>query len=135
MSEKGTKKVRAKAPRKKAAKPKKKAKMAEQTEEEKRETPTPPARVDLGEHPLPTVESRHKFSMESRQGRGFSFGEIQSAGIPRVDVAKHRIPLDIRRRTTLDQNVQSLRNWFGQAARPSAEHAAKPAAKRKKSAA
>jgi ribosomal protein L13E len=137
MSEKGPKKVRAKAPAKKAAKPRKKAK---EVEEEKHETPARPSRVELGEAPRPMVVSRHRFSTRSRQARGYSFGELQSAGVQRADVARLSIPLDIRRRTTLEQNVQSLKGWFAPmpkvdaepAPEAAAEPASKPAAKRKK---
>ena len=108
MSEKGPRKARKTSP-KRSAKPRKtKAKEPEE------EVKTPPSRADLGPSPRAMVESRHRFSMQVREARGFSLAELESAGIPRGGVRRLGIPLDIRRRTALDQNVEKLRGWYGE---------------------
>jgi ribosomal protein L13E len=51
-------------------------------------------------------------SLHERAARGFSFGELSSAGIP-LDAAKRQdLSVDIRRRSVVDQNVEALKGWF-----------------------
>jgi len=108
-----TKKVAKKAPEEK--KPKKASAPAKKVAEKKE----PPAKVaitaaplELGPAPEATVASRHIDSMHERPGRGFSFGELSSAGVP-VNVAKREgLSLDVRRRSVLAGNVEALKGWF-----------------------
>jgi len=115
MSEKAPKKkAQAKAAPKRRAKPKKtkakavKAKVEEEEEKEK----VVAQKVDLGPSPRPTVNSRHDFSMHEREARGYSFGELESAGVGVSEVKRLSIPLDIRRRTVLEANVERLKGWY-----------------------
>ena len=53
--------------------------------------------------------------MVRRESRGFSYGEIQSAGIP-LDTAKRwELSTDSRRRSVLHDNVQTLKGWYSKA--------------------
>jgi ribosomal protein L13E len=66
----------------------------------------------LGPPPSAVIVARRVDSLRERAARGFSFGELTSAGIP-VNAAKREgVTLDIRRRTVLDGNVKALRGWF-----------------------
>jgi ribosomal protein L13E len=111
MSDKAPKK---KAQAKKAA-PKKAAKAKKVKAEKKGETEEKKVvvqKVSLGPSPRPMVISRHGNDMDEREGRGFSLSELDSAGVWRVDVKRLHIPLDIRRRTTLEANVDRLKGWY-----------------------
>lgn len=82
---------------------------------EKKESPRPAAKVDavrLGPLPTATVEARHIDSLHERAGRGFSFGELASASISLVSAKRHGLALDIRRRSVVEANVESLKSWF-----------------------
>jgi len=66
----------------------------------------------LGPPPSAVIVARRVDSLRERAARGFSFGELASAGVP-VNAAKREgVSLDIRRRTVLDGNVEALRGWF-----------------------
>jgi len=69
----------------------------------------------LGPPPTPTVESRHLESLHERQARGFSFGELASAGVPVVAAKREELSIDIRRRSVSEKNVAKLRSWFKRA--------------------
>ncbi|MDA4122246.1 MAG: hypothetical protein OK456_03585 [Thaumarchaeota archaeon] len=137
MSEKAAKK---KAPAKKSsaktAKPKKtKAKAEKQPSTEEPKVSQKPV---LGPSPRPMVEARHRRSMRERAAKGYSSGELESVGLGFLEARKHHVPIDIRRRTTLDENVQKLKGWYkvpeSKAAKPAATEkaAAKTPAKRSK---
>jgi len=84
--------------------------------EEKKERPAKPvtkvARTKLGEPPTAIVSTRHVDLMHARLARGFSFGELESAGIPLNAARREDVSLDIRRRSVVDGNVQMLKGWF-----------------------
>jgi len=61
--------------------------------------------------------------MITRVGRGFSVGELLGAGFPERLAARLGVPVDVRRRSVLEENLQSLRKWYS----PPANEAAKPA--------
>lgn len=44
-----------------------------------------------------------------RSGRGFSRGELKKAGLNKAEAKKLKIPVDLRRKTAYDQNVETLR--------------------------
>ena len=51
--------------------------------------------------------------MISRQGRGYSLGEVAGAGLnPRLAV-EGGVRVDVRRRSILQGNVESLKEWSG----------------------
>ncbi len=69
-----------------------------------------------GRPPVALVSSRHGGEMVSREGRGFSFGEISGAGLAPAVASKWGLRVDTRRRSVIDGNVASIRGW---AAHPS----------------
>jgi hypothetical protein len=84
------------------------------------------------------VSSRHEGAMIEREARGFSTGELNQAGFGLHDAGRLKLAMDIRRRTSLEKNVESLKSWFAPPKRAPApvpvaeEPKAEPAAKPKK---
>jgi len=73
--------------------------------------------VELGPPPGAIIVARRVDSLRERAARGFSFGELASAGVP-VNAAKREgVSLDIRRRTVLEGNVDALKGWFKSSAK------------------
>jgi ribosomal protein L13E len=94
-----------------APKGKKQAKDEEKIAAEKtQKVARPPGPV-----PLATVQSRHGSTMATRAGKGFSMGELAAASIPRNMAGRWKLQVDVRRRSSLEANVDGLRAW---AARP-----------------
>jgi ribosomal protein L13E len=90
--------------------------------------------VVLGPPPEATILSRHIDSSHERLARGFSFGELASAGVP-LDAAKREgLSLDIRRRSVVEGNVEALKGWFKSAksATKTGEPVAVPTVSKKK---
>ncbi|MDG7009509.1 MAG: ribosomal protein L13e [Nitrososphaerota archaeon] len=75
-----------------------------------------------GRPPVALVQSRHGGRMVSREGRGFSFGEISGAGLVPAVTSKWGLRVDMRRRSVIDGNVASVKSWV---AHPSAVGRAK----------
>lgn len=95
-----------KAPKKKVrAKPAAKKKAAK--EDDKSEAPKDESApvVQMGPSPQATVMARHEYSSQERRGKGFSFGELAAAGVSFVIARSLSVPVDLRRRSTLDGNV------------------------------
>ncbi len=69
-----------------------------------------------GRVPEAMVSSRHGTGMVTRLGRGFSFGELSSAGLAPGLASEWGARVDARRRSILDGNVDSLKGWAGHAA-------------------
>ncbi len=55
--------------------------------------------------PEPTVQRKHK----NRRGRGFSRAELREAGTDFKRALKYRIPVDRRRRTKYESNIEILK--------------------------
>ena len=98
-----------------AEKPKKAAPKAKKVAERKEA----PAKVSvkaepvvLGPPPGARVASRHIDSLHERPGRGFSFGELASAGVPLNTARREGLSLDLRRRSVVEGNVEALKGWF-----------------------
>jgi ribosomal protein L13E len=91
----------------KQVKKKKGAKPATMKPEE--EGPRRPA----GKAPLAMVSARHGTEMITRPGRGFSLSEISGAGLTPRSASDWGARIDYRRRSVLESNVASLRNWGG----------------------
>jgi hypothetical protein len=68
--------------------------------------------VVLGPPPEATIASRHIDSLHERSARGFSFGELASAGVPLNAAKREGVSLDLRRRSVVKGNVEALRGWF-----------------------
>jgi|GEM_PF-4364728 len=134
---KGKKATTRKAPAPKVSKVKKAAKAPVLEEKPKKATPKAkkavekkeaPARVSvraeplvLGPLPEATVASRHIDSMHERPARGFSVGELASAGVPLNAARREGLSLDVRRRSVVDGNVEVLKGWFNSAGKPASE--------------
>jgi ribosomal protein L13E len=73
--------------------------------------------VVLGPTPEATILSRHIDSSHERLARGFSFGELASAGVPLNAAKREGLSLDIRRRSVVEGNVEALKGWFKSAAK------------------
>ena len=89
------------------------------------EGPRPAETVETGVTPgrLPkvpeaTVSSRRGTEMVLRLGKGFSLGEITGAGLSRRLLMERGVPVDIRRRSVLDGNLESLKQWGLRAVQP-----------------
>lgn len=64
-----------------------------------------------GPLPASTVLSRHGNELISRGSRGFSKGEVMGAGLPFHQARRWGLPMDTRRRSVLEGNVATLKNW------------------------
>ncbi len=117
-----------KAPEPKVSKAKKAAKPTVAVEKPKKAAPKPkkeaerkeaPAKVAvkaqpvrLGPAPGAVVASRHIDSMHERAARGFSFGELSSAGVPLNLAKREGLSVDVRRRSVVAGNVEALKGWL-----------------------
>jgi ribosomal protein L13E len=135
MSEKAPKK---KVAKKRAAKPKaakKKPEPKPKAESEAGEAVAPV--VSAGPSPQAMVESRFKGGMVERHAKGFSFGELAAVGLTKVAALGLGVPIDVRRRSSLDDNVGALKSWYKPAPKKAKEpkpEKAKPAKRAKKTA-
>jgi ribosomal protein L13E len=48
---------------------------------------------------------------KQRSGRGFSRDEIGNAGLDSVEAAKLELPVDFRRKTSHDENVEAIKAY------------------------
>jgi ribosomal protein L13E len=64
-----------------------------------------------GHVPTAMVSSRHGANMILRAGKGFSRGEVEGAGVQFRQVRDWGLPVDFRRRSVLEYNVSSVKNW------------------------
>jgi ribosomal protein L13E len=94
-------------PKKATPKPKKPV----EKKEALKETVEKPAPVELGPPPSAMVSARHLDSMHERAARGFSFGELTSAGIAILAAKRGGLSVDVRRRTVREENVDLLKTW------------------------
>lgn len=62
--------------------------------------------------PVALILSRHSDVMRERAARGFSFGELLSAGLSPGAAKRIRLMIDYRRRSVLDHNVERLKQWY-----------------------
>ena len=90
-------------------------------EEKKGETRTPKMARPSGLVPLAMVQSRHVSTLVTRAGRGFSMGELASAGIPGNMAGRWGLQVDVRRRSSLEANVGALRAWAAAPAQKTAK--------------
>jgi len=84
--------------------------------------------VILGAPPEATIASRHIDSLHERSARGFSFGELASAGVPLNAAKREGLSLDIRRRSVVEGNVEALKEWFKSPAGKPASKTGEPVA-------
>ena len=78
-------------------------------------------RLELGPQPTAFVVVRNLDSGSSheRAARGFSFGELTSAGVPLNAAKRVGLSLDIRRKSVVEGNVGMLKGWFKNRGQPS----------------
>lgn len=117
------------------AKPKKRPSKGPKVKEE--ESVAAPRAVQTprpkGAAPLAMVSSRHEGAMIERRARGFSMGELGGAGFNLREASRLGLTTDIRRRTVLEPNVESLKSWFTPTEAPAPKPAkAEPAPKPRK---
>lgn len=125
-----------KAARKRAAKPKAARKKSEPKKEVEGEEASAPVLI-VGASPQAMVLSRHEGDMHERHGKGFSFGELASVGLTKVSALGLGVPVDIRRRSTLEDNVSALKGWYQPPPKKTKEpktEKPKPAKRKKKAA-
>ena len=94
----------------------------EPTKKREEEAKKAKTRVELvsppkGTPPIAMVSARHARGMIERAARGFSLGELSASALSFQRAKKWRVPLDLRRKTALDDNVTRLTSWL---------HVAKP---------
>ena len=85
-----------------------------------------PARP-AGRVPMATVVARHGKGMVTREGKGFSLGELAEAKIVPRMASRWGAKLDGRRRSVTQANVTSLKNWGSHAVK--AQRPAEPVEK------
>ena len=111
------------------------ARKSQAAKEENVEKPVGPRKVEekkpRGAAPRAFVSSRHEGIMVTRNGRGFSLGELQGAAFPLRFTRMWHVPLDLRRRSMLAANVEALKKWHVPAPKAAAPKATKEAEKPK----
>ena len=121
-----------KAKKEPQAKPKKAAEKVAPEPVEAAPAPRPAAPKPTGGAPKAVVESRHEGEMIEREARGFSPGELGGAGFTLGTASRLGLATDIRRRTVLEKNVESLKSWFSPPKQPPAPKPAPAAAEEPK---
>jgi len=100
----------------KTEKPAKEEKVETEEKIEKAEKVEEPAKVheviSRPPVPVPAVNVRHQASMKMRRARGYSIGEITSAGITLISASRWRVPFDKRRKSLLSENAEKLKAWL-----------------------
>jgi ribosomal protein L13E len=127
---------------KKVAKPKvekvAKPKVEKVEKAERKEAPQKPVvkaeRVELGPAPSAVIAARHLDSIRGRPGRGFSFSELTSAGVEFNLARREGLSVDVRRRSSVEGNVEALKQWLktAVASKPAREPVAMAAVSKKK---
>ncbi len=92
----------------------KKEKKSERPAKEKTMRPSIPP-------PSARIQTRHGGGFVERPGRGYSMREVTDAGLGARTARSWKVPLDLRRRSRLDENVSALKKWVSQRKRPSVE--------------
>lgn len=49
---------------------------------------------------------------KAREGRGFSLGELKEAGVTAGEAKVRGAPVDARRKSTHEENVEILKEWY-----------------------
>ncbi len=65
----------------------------------------------VGKPPEAMVVARHETGVVTRQGRGFSMGELAEVGLAPRLASRWGLRLDFRRRSVLQGNVTLLKQW------------------------
>jgi ribosomal protein L13E len=94
--------------------PSRKKKVSGKTEAESKRIVKEKASKPTGAPPTAIVEVRHSGRMMQRQARGYSLGEVAQAGLNFGLVRRWGLLVDDRSRSTLEDNVASLKKWSPQ---------------------
>ena len=89
----------------------KEVKRVERAVDRSAERPKAKAAGPVGRAPVAAVLARHRGGTISRHGRGFSFGELSSAGLSAAAAAKWGARVDYRRGSVVEGNVSALKGW------------------------
>ena len=89
----------------------KEVKRVERAVERSAERPRAKGAAPVGRAPVATVLTRHHGGTISRPGRGFSFGELSSAGLSAATAARWGARVDYRRGSVVEANVSALKGW------------------------
>jgi ribosomal protein L13E len=89
----------------------KEVKKVERAVDRSAERPKAKAAGQVGRAPFATVLARHRGGTISRHGRGFSFGELSSAGLSAATAARWGARVDYRRGSVVEGNVSALKVW------------------------
>ena len=80
-----------------------------------------------GRAPRAVVSARHGLGMVERAGKGFSSGELSKVGLSTALALRWKVPVDFRRRSSLDPNVAALKKWYTHPKKAEAAPQPKPA--------
>lgn len=69
-------------------------------------------------------------SGKERQGKGFSPDEIKEAGLTNADARNLKIPIDRKRKTSHEENIEALKAHYEKAAAAKPKAAAAPKGKK-----
>ncbi len=100
-----------KAAKKKALAKEPSKKKPEKVESEAGTAKTEDRAAKMAPAPEASVLSRYEGRMHERHAKGFSFGELAAAGLTFTIARRIGVPVDIRRRSSLDGNVATLKEW------------------------
>ena len=59
--------------------------------------------------PKATIQRK---TSKQRSGKGFSKGELEQANLTIKDALRQKIPIDPKRRTTHEENIQTLKTYL-----------------------
>jgi len=65
-----------------------------------------------GRIPGALVSARHGTGTINRDGKGFSMRELAEGGLPLGLALKWQVPVDLRRRSTIQANVAAIKKWY-----------------------
>jgi large subunit ribosomal protein L13e len=68
---------------------------------------------------------------KERSGRGFSLEELKKAGLSKAEAKKLELPIDKRRKTAHDQNVQKIKSYAKKKAETKPKPKPQPKTKKK----
>ncbi len=82
-----------------------------------------------GRPPMASVSSRHGSGMITRHSKGFSLTELGGVGLGFGQAKNWGVPVDLRRRSTLEPNMAALKKWYQPPAKPAPKAAPSPSPK------
>ena len=70
------------------------------------------------------VARRIRGVVRSREGRGFSLGELKECGLTVSEARKKKLKVDELRRTKHEENIKALKTWLESQPKPKPEESA-----------